>query len=168
MKHNSRFTLIELLVVVVIITVVMAITLPMMAKARKAAERTNCMNNLRNLGGAMAMYLDESRDIMPLCAQLPSAKLNSKPRIVDVLLPHAGSERVFQCPADNQYFETEGSSYEYNSMLGGRKVAETFLSKKWGEENVPVMYDYEPFHGKAGTAGAANYLFADAHVGDLK
>jgi prepilin-type processing-associated H-X9-DG protein len=29
------------------------------------------------------------------------------------------------------------------------------------------MNDYEPFHGPPGTPGAANYLFADGHVGDL-
>lgn len=53
-------------------------------------------------------------------------------------------------------------------MLGGRQVSESFLTRRWGVDRTPVMYDYEPFHGPAGTVGAANYLFADGHVGDME
>ncbi len=168
MLKRVRFTLIELLVVITIITVLSAIVLPFMARARAKAKSTACINNLKNIGVGIMMYLEESRDIMPVAAQLPSANFNSKPRIVDILGPHIGDTKVFRCLSDDSYYESEGASYEYNTRLGGRRVADSFLSKKWGEENVPVMYDYEPFHGKPGKAGAANYLFADGHVGDLK
>ena len=125
-------------------------------------------SNLKQLGAAMQMYLGDSADVMPTVAQMPSLGLNDDPRLVDVLEPHTGDTRVFRCPADSKYHESEGASYEFNGMLCGRKVADTFLSRRWGEENVPVMYDYRPFHGKPGTPGAANYLFADGHAGDLR
>jgi prepilin-type processing-associated H-X9-DG protein len=116
------------------------------------------------------MYLNKSDDLMPVAAQLPSENLNNDPRIVDVLAPEIdNATNVFKCPSDDKgYFQNEGSSYEYNSMLSGRKLEKVFLAKRIGPANTPVMYDYETFHGKAGTPGAMNYLFLDGHVGDLK
>ena len=37
-----------------------------------------------------------------------------------------------------------------------------------GPERLVIFHDYEAFHGKPGTDGAMNFLFADFHVGDLK
>ena len=116
------------------------------------------------------MYLNESNDIMPVAAAMPSLNLNSEPRIVDALGPHLDDPKALQCPADTEknFYESEGSSYQYNTMLGGRKVDDTFLAGHLGEDKTPVMHDYEPFHGPAGKAGSMNYLFADLHVGDLE
>ena len=102
-----------------------------------------------------------------------------------------GGEKVFRCPADHgtsydpvadytdedddtagkndasEYvssndgksdFEREGSSYEFNTWL--RRISDRSRSM--------LMHDYRPYHGKPGTPGAANYLFADGHVGDFK
>ena len=53
-------------------------------------------------------------------------------------------------------FENEGSSYEYNERLYGRKI--TLRDK------VILLHDYRPYHGSPGKKGAANYLYADGHV----
>lgn len=115
------------------------------------------------------MYLGDSGGFMPVAAALPSAGLTDEPRICDVLANNTDSQEIFRCPADRErtYFETEGSSYEYMTLHGGRRVEESFLTKRFGEPFTPVMHDYEAFHGEAGTPGAMNYLFADGHVGDL-
>ena len=59
MKKNS-FTLIELLVVIAIIAILAAMLLPALSSARGSAKGSQCISNLKQIGNAYAMYLDDN------------------------------------------------------------------------------------------------------------
>jgi prepilin-type N-terminal cleavage/methylation domain-containing protein/prepilin-type processing-associated H-X9-DG protein len=66
MQKNKRgFTLIELLVVIAIIGILAALIFPALASAKEKARRAQCMNNLKQMGIAMQLYVDDHSDQLP-------------------------------------------------------------------------------------------------------
>ncbi len=90
MKSNQNgFTLIELLVVIAIIAVLIALLLPAVQMAREAARRTQCRNNLKQIGLALNNYHDVHK-MFP-----PSRFLGKEFSALAFLLPQLEQDNVF-------------------------------------------------------------------------
>src|SRR5437016_4321789 len=63
-RTNSRraFTLIELLVVIAVIAVLAALLLPALSQAKRRGQQAACLSNLKQIGIAFALYLDDNQD----------------------------------------------------------------------------------------------------------
>jgi len=125
-KRSSGFTLIELLVVIAIIAILLALMLPAVQNAREAARRTQCRNNLKQIGLALANYHDVSNMLPP--AMINPGRLDSFPfysggnRVLNttgwtLLLPYVDQANVY-----NNYDFNQCSS---TSAWGGMPVAGT-------------------------------------------
>ncbi len=132
--HRRGFTLIELLVVIAIIAVLIALLLPAVQQAREAARRTQCKNNLKQLGLALHNYHDTHKKFPQLTfgtEQAPGTggglwgsewRGNS---VHTMMLPYAD-----QAPLYNQYdlnrFWDVNAAPNTNRTLGRTKI-QTFI-----------------------------------------
>lgn len=129
------FTLIELLVVIAIIAILAAMLLPALSKAREKAREAVCMNNLKQLGLAHRMYMEDHGYIMSVYTGPGSSWKNGWKYM---FLKYTNNNyEVFYCPTDRKIFDEYQklypgigkptiSSYGMNICANGWYITETY------------------------------------------
>ena len=103
-QSRRGFTLIELLVVMAIIAILAAMLMPALQRAREAARRTSCLNNVKELGTGLAQYQKDHGGEMPeLHTRAFRGAAGEQSLSWGVLYPgYIGSMELYWCPSDKQ------------------------------------------------------------------
>ncbi|MEN6303301.1 MAG: DUF1559 domain-containing protein [Armatimonadia bacterium] len=192
-SRRRGFTLIELLVVIAIIAVLAAILFPVFARARERARSIRCVSNLKQLGSAIRMYMDDYDGYFPWAVDPADKNLPQiwngfpqwqswiayMPLMHQVVDPYVKNREVWHCPSDKGYdvledtglplpahptgFDTFGTSYMYRTEITFLQASQESMLDAVGTN---VLFDSDgDWHGGSGAEdGRWNVLYGDGHV----
>ena len=165
--NRSAFTLIELLVVIAIIAILIALLLPAVQQAREAARRTQCRNNLKQIGISLHNYHDAHKTFPPGFIQadlsnpatelglawgaflLPYLDQSPLYNRYNMVAPVASKAQLpaFQCPSDGHAEgEVRDTGPHYVGTGEGYAARSSYVACNGGE-CTPGNCHYNQFNG---------------------
>src|SRR6056297_1595143 len=124
--RRRGFTLIELLVVIAIIAILAAILFPVFARAREKARQTSCLSNVKQIGLAWQMYVQDYDECIPPYyvpnsvrgPELPDIGASTTLYWQDLIYPYTKNFQIWVCPSDSStgeiaYIRSYGGNYNY-------------------------------------------------------
>jgi len=154
--------------VIAIISILAAMLMPALGRAKESARATACLSNLRQIGIGFQLYVQDNNNRLPVMRDKSVTSTNELPSPDLVLSNYVGNVNVMRCPSDKDLFATTGSSYSWNSLLNNQDADHLrVLSLNFDPHQIPLMYDKEGFHAARGPAKSQNFLYADGHIKNL-
>lgn len=155
-KRTAAFTLIELLVVIAIIAILVSLLLPAVQQAREAARRTQCKNNLKQLGLALHSYHDVFRTFPP---GYTSRTVATADPIADETGPgYAWSFALLPYVEQKNLFEAVDTNLDAADPVNLAQVrAATFSTFLCPSDPAPVTFAVIDANGHALTLPGSNY-----------
>ena len=173
------FTLIELLCVISIIGILAGLIMSSMANFHEQGDGMKCTQNLRQIAGALQLYVGAHDGEFPEVQTDPKNPTYLPPSeakgLLPTLAPFGLVEDAVKCPADVRnpkfnYFVKYGTSYEWAPYVDDEREAAPQLFTRRGQFTMPlskivVCFDVERVHGLSGAfTSKKNYLYADGHI----
>jgi prepilin-type N-terminal cleavage/methylation domain-containing protein len=142
LRPGRAFTLTELLVVVGIISVLIALLLPALSKARASGQSVSCLSNLRQIMMAFHLYAGDNRQRLPD----PAAAEQSWESL---LRPYLRAREAYHCASDGGLFENLSSSYDWRDTADPATTVAGKLLIEIHRANTVFVFDALPeWHGK--------------------
>jgi prepilin-type N-terminal cleavage/methylation domain-containing protein len=146
------FTLVELLLVIAVIGILAALSLPVFSAVKNKAQRTTCLNNLRQINLGLRLYCDDSGDNLPKASrdvEFGTADWNGYRALLKTYVGLNGepsaTDKLFACPADAFYADIRpisGDPAPYGLFLVRAKLHEQ------------TNYDYSSYAFNGGISNA--------------
>jgi prepilin-type N-terminal cleavage/methylation domain-containing protein len=195
-RKAAGFTLIELLVVIAIISILAGLLLPVLARARESARKTECKSNLKQIGVALSMYADSNSGLIPNVRNPTNGcscliKDANGRQGLGLLFPnYVSTLKIMRCPSTSFYgrsIEGDWSNSTFTNasyVFRGGLLGYSFTFE--GQENKPYApitnVTYKPFfdarsnvaqvmdmqdNGKESHVNFAIVVYGDCHVDEI-